>query len=109
MGLTQPYPTIYDQRIERIRAGLFGKRLTRTTGHPVAVTFDKSIESIDRVELSIDLHLLQPWDHKGILDGVVYNKWEIHFVVGKRFIPMSRNVHCQRLVLMITAIDNDPD
>src|SRR6202035_5589542 len=103
MGLTQPYPTIYDQRIERVGAGLFGHCLTCAAGHSIAVAFDKRIERIDRVELSIDLHLLQPGDHEGILDGVVYDKWEIHFVVGKSFITMSRNVHRQRLVLMITA------
>src|ERR1700722_16559798 len=93
MGLAQSYPTIDHQGVEGVGARFFRYRLSGPTCHPITVPLDKGAEGVYRVELSVDLHLLQPGNHKGILNWVVYNKRKIHFVVGKRFIAMSRDIH----------------
>src|SRR5690242_6614351 len=51
MRLAQPYPSIYNQRIERIGARLFRYRLTSTASHPVAIPLDERIKCIHRIDL----------------------------------------------------------
>src|SRR5579862_3238700 len=108
MRLPQPHPAIDHQGVERIGARFLRDSLAGAACNTVAITFNKRIEGIYGIELRINLHLLQPGDDEGVLDGVIYNKREIHFIIGKRFVAMGRNIHRKGLVLMVTTVDHNP-
>src|SRR5450432_3832826 len=72
--LTQTYPSINDQWIERSGPWLFGHGFTCTAGNTVAIAFNKKIKSVSVVQLGIDLHFFETGDHKRIFYRIIYNK-----------------------------------
>src|SRR5688572_6043689 len=73
VGLPQAYPSIYNKRVKGIGAWLLRHRLPGTAGHPVTISFNKSFERINVIELRVDLHLLQPWYNKRIFYRIIYD------------------------------------
>src|SRR5664279_4307521 len=86
MGFTQAYPSVYHQWVERISPRFLRNGFPGPAGYPVTVTLYKYVKSINRIQLRIDLHFLQPGNHKRILHRIVDDQWEIHFVIRNRLI-----------------------
>src|ERR1017187_1578752 len=104
MGLPKSDPSIYNQGIKGISAWFFCYRLSGPSGYPVAVTLNKYVKGIYRIQLGIDLHFLQTGYHERILDRIINDQGEIHFVIGNCLISMCGYIHCQRFVLLIATV-----
>src|SRR5688500_9673771 len=81
MCLSETHAPINNQGVERIRTRFFSNCFSCTARNTIAITFNKRIKKIYRIQLGIDLHFFQSRYYKRILDGIVYDEGEIHFVI----------------------------
>ena len=104
MGFTQTYSTINNQWIKRICTWFFGNSFTGTSGNTITISFHKRIKSVHMIELWVDLHFFQTWNHKRILHRIINHQREIHLVVIICFHVAGWNIHGTITTIGITTI-----